>query len=123
MAQKLITKAIENAINKMPYGSQDGKRENAKVIARIFGGSITAYILEGYQTGDEKWDGNTVFGLVDIGYGFEYGPFNVKDFEKGYKFGAIRLPFERGIYVEPLKQTIGDLAKENGETGRMPFGK
>ena len=47
MAQKLITKAIENALNKMPYGTSDGKGKDAKVIARFFGGSFTFYVLEG----------------------------------------------------------------------------
>jgi len=123
MAQKLITKAIEKAINKTPYRSQDGKGADAKVIARIFGGRLTAYILEGYQLDGEAWDGNTVYGLVEIDGGFEYGPFNLKDFENGYKFGPYRLPFERDIYVDPLKDTIGYLAHLNGETARMPFGK
>jgi len=123
MAQKLITKAIENAIRKTPYGSQDGKKENAKVIARLFGGSVTAYILEGYQMPSEEWDGNTVYGLVDMGYGFEYGPFNLNDFKRGYAYGPFRLPYERDAYVGVLKETIGDLSKENNETEKMPFGK
>lgn len=121
MAQKLITKAIENALNKTPYCTSDGKGKDAKVIARFFGGACTFYVLEGYQIEGEKWDGNTVYGLANIGYGFEYGPFNMDDIKRGYKFGPIRLPFERDIYVDPLKRTIGELAEENHE--RMPFDK
>ena len=121
MAQKLITKAIENALNKTPYGSCDGIGKDAKVIARFFGGAFTFYVLEGYQEEGEKWDGKFVYGLVNMGYGFEYGPFNLEDLKVGYKFGPIRLPFERDIYVDPLKRTIGELAEENHE--RMPFDK
>jgi len=120
MAQKLITKAIAKKIQKTPYRSQDGLGRNAKVIARIFGGCLTAYILEGYQLKGETWDGHTVYGLVDVGHGFEYGPIDLKELECGYKFGPYRLPFERDIFVEPMGDTIGHLAHINGEMERMP---
>lgn len=122
--QKLVTKVIEKAIAKVPYGSTDGQGGDAKVIARYFGGACTFYVLEGYQqNGQTPWDGETVYGLVDLGYGFEYGPFSLKDLEAGYKmnmFGNIvRMPFERDIYVEPFKMTLGECAKMYGE--KMPY--
>lgn len=118
---KLITKAIEKAVNKNFYGSQDGKRGEAKVIARLFGGSITAYILEGYHSKGEKWGGDCVYGLFNIGYGFEYGAFSLKEYERGgllvlTEFGTVRLPFERDLSVDPMKMTLAECAKMYGET-------
>ena len=113
--QKLITKVVEKAIQNAPYGTTDGQGGKAKVIARIFGGRFTAYILEGYQLKGEKWDGNTVYGLVDIGYGFEYGPFNLNELKKGYlcrtPWGDCRLPFERDIFVDCNKMTLEECVK------------
>lgn len=122
--QKLITKAIEKAINNVPYGSTDGQKGDAKVIARFFGGACTFYVLEGYQqNGQNPWDGETVYGLVDFGYGFEYGPFSIKDLEKGYPMNCfghkLFMPFERDIFVEPLKRTLGECAKMYNE--KMPY--
>ena len=118
--QKLITKAIEKAISKVPYGSTDGQKGEAKVIARFFGGSFTFYILEGYQqNGQEPWDGETVYGLVNIGYGFEYGPFNISDLKRGYRIGNLRMPFERDSSVEPMKYTLEVCARIYGE--KMPY--
>lgn len=119
--QKLITKAIEKAINETPYGSTDGQRGKAKVIARIFGGPLTAYILEGYQQEGEKWDGDMVYGLVNIGYGFEYGPFSIKELvATGYPFMGMRMPFERDIYVDVKKETLAEIAELHHEKDAMP---
>lgn len=122
--QKLVTKAIEKAIVKTPYGSTEGQKGEAKVIARFFGGACTFYVLEGFQqNGQTPWDGDTVWGLVDLGHGFEYGPFTLKGLGAGYRinmFGNIvRMPFERDIFVEPLKMTLGECAKMYGE--KMPY--
>lgn len=115
---KLITKAIANKIQKFHYGSQDGKKGEAEVLARIFGGACTYYILEGYHAKGEKWDGDTVYGLVNIGYGFEYGSFRISDIERGYKYGKFRLSFERDRWTS---KTLGQNARLMGE--KMPFDK
>lgn len=120
MAQKMVTKEIEDAINKTPYRSQDGKKLDAKVIARYFGGPITTYVLEGYQLEGETWDGDSVFGLQSIGYGFEYGSIPLKElFETGYYVecnGEQKWrPIERDTSVEPLKMTLGECAAMYGE--------
>lgn len=103
---KLITKAIENALNKMGYRSQDGMGRDAKVIARYFRGNATWYVLE-------KDEGANVFGLVDLGYGFEYGYFSMDELEQINK--AYVLGVERDSFVKPLKQTLGELMDLYGE--------
>lgn len=103
----LVTQGIRKALRKMPYGSQDGKGLNAKVIARYFRGNMTAYVLE--SEGDTK-----VFGLVDLGGGFEYGSFDLADYEsinKRYVF-----PVERDLSVKPLKMTLGECMEMYCET-------
>jgi hypothetical protein len=103
---KLITKAIQNALNKMPYGSQDGKGRDAKVIARYFRGHYTSYVLES--------DGGTrVFGLVDRGGGFEYGCFDLAGYEETNKRYVFQV--ERDKFVTPLQQTLGELMDLYGE--------
>ena len=118
MAQKLITKAIANKIQNHPYGSQDGKNGDAEVLARIFGGAATFYILEGYHQNGEEWDGHTVYGLVNIGYGFEYGPFDLNDLARGYNYMGMRLPYERDRWAD---RKLADCARSYGE--KMPYAK
>ena len=98
MKQKLFTKAIENACRKVKPYSQEGMDMDAKVIARFFGGSsYTCYILEPSN------DPDIFFGLVNIGYGFEYGYISRKQLES-LRFKPFGLPLERDICVDPLKR-------------------
>lgn len=106
--QKLITKAIAKKIQNHPYRSQDGKGKESEVLARIFGGAYTFYILEGAHEAGEAWDGHTVYGLVNMGYGFEYGTFDLNELEQGYRFGRFYLPFERDIYAD---KTLGECTR------------
>lgn len=101
MAQKLFTKAIENALKKYGYASQDGKGKDAKVIARFFGGCYTCYILE--STDDE----DILFGLADLGYGFEYGTISRSELES-VRVPPFNTPLERDKLIEPLKKTLGE---------------
>lgn len=103
---KLITKEIQNALNKMGSHSQDGLGKDAKVIARYFRGSATWYVLE-------KDQGSDVFGLVDLGYGFEYGYFSMDELEQINR--TYLLGVERDLFVKPLKQTLGELMNLYGE--------
>jgi hypothetical protein len=106
--QKLITKEIEKAILKTPYGTTDGvPLDEKKVIARFFNpcGAGTWYVLE---DSDFK-ENEIVFGAVTLGFGLELGDFSIAELR------AIKLPFflriERDISVEPFKETLGELRK------------
>lgn len=105
---KLITKAIQSALNKMGKYSQDGKGKDAKVIARYFRKNATWYVLE-------KAEGSDVFGLVDLGFGFgfEYGYFSMDELEQINK--TYLLGVERDLSVKPLKQTLAELMGLYGE--------
>lgn len=113
MAQKLITKEIEEAIKKTPYGSTDGvDRDDKKVIARFFNpcGAGTWYVLEDDSFDDEY---KVVFGAATLGDGLELGSISLKELED------LRLPFglriERDISVEPFKETLGELRRRYNE--------
>lgn len=103
--QKLFTKAVENAMKKVPIGSQDGLGMDAKVLVRLFGGRCTWYILEG--------DGDFLYGLANLGYGFEYGSMSRPEFEQV----QLMYPWaiERDIMVDPLKMTLGQCMKRYNE--------
>lgn len=112
MRQKLITKAIEEAILKTPYGTTDGvPLDEKKVIARFFNpcGAGTWYVLE-----DSDFNENQiVFGAVTLGHGLELGDFSIQELRE------IKLPFflsiERDSSVEPFKSTLGELRRLHGE--------
>lgn len=110
--QKLITKEIEKAILKTPYGSTEAVApDDKKVIARFFNpcGGGTWYVLE---DSDFK-ENEIVFGAVTLGFGLELGDFSIAELR------AIKLPFylsiERDISVEPFKSTLGELRRLHGE--------
>ena len=105
---KLFTKAFSNRLKKYPLYSQEGKGMSAIVVERFFGGNLTVYILEG----DEE--SGRLFGLVDLGYGFEYGYFNLKDLES-IRVPPFHLPLERDRYIESGKVTLGVAMMQNGE--------
>lgn len=106
--QKLFTKAVEKVMAKFPYGSQDGLGGKAKVIARFFGGPATWYVLEDVGDGE-------LYGVVNMGYGFEYGYFLRSDLEK-IRFAPFGLGVERDIFVPPGKMTLAECAAQYGET-------
>ena len=99
---ELLTKEIREAFKKT--GSQDGKAEEAKCIAKFFDptGSWTWYATE--------FDGeDTFFGLVD-GFELEWGDFSLSELQsvKG-RFG---LGIERDRYFGMPK--LKDVARLNG---------
>ena len=133
MAQKLLTKAIIEAIAKTPYGTSDkGDRDDKKVIARYFGGAITCYVLEDdsffkeYKADkkgrlvptstDESNISETmnVFTAQTIGHGLELGCNSLKELFD-LRFRPFGLPPERDSSVEPFKYTLGELRKLHGE--------
>lgn len=109
---KLITKEIEEAIKKTPYGSTENvELDDKKVIARFFNptGAGTWYVLE-----DDDWEnGRVVFGAATLGYGLELGSISIDELE------SLKLPLglriERDKSVEPFKSTLGELRKAHGE--------
>ena len=109
---KLITKEIEEAIKKTPYGSTENvELDDKKVIARFFNptGAGTWYVLE-----NDDWEnGRVVFGAATLGYGLELGSISIDELE------SLKLPLgltiERDISVEPFKSTLGELRKAHGE--------
>ena len=109
---KLITKEIEEAIKKTPYGSTENvELDDKKVIARFFNpvGAGTWYVLE-----DDDWEnGRVVFGAATLGYGLELGSISIDELE------SLKLPLgltiERDISVQPFKSTLGELRKAHGE--------
>ena len=103
---KLITKGIKNKLKNFPLRSQDGKGMDAKVIARFFVGCATWYILEGSE--DE------LYGLVDLGYAFEYGYFTASELSS-IRVKPFGLPVERDRFVPPAKYTLGECFDRYGE--------
>lgn len=120
--QVLVTKAIEDAIRRTPYGTSDGLRGAAKVIARYFNpyGGGTWYVLEGAHGEGEEWDGDRVYGFVTRVETPEYGELSLEDFKKvRVKVSMMgvtqELPLERDIGVEPFAKTLGECLDMYGE--------
>ena len=114
--QKLVTKEIEDAIRKTPYGTTDGTpNDDKKVIARFFNpcGAGTWYVLEDSMFFEEGNDQQIVFGAATLGYGLELGDFSIKELNE------LKLPYglriERDISVQPFQKTLGELLKTYGE--------
>ena len=108
---KMITKAIEKAMDKTPLYSQDGKGKDAKVLFKVFNpyGSGTWYVLE---AGAVRPDGDReIYVLtVDSYYGPEYGYMMLSDLTNA-RFGKYGLPFERDLY---FKGTVADALVDAG---------
>ena len=96
---KLLTKDIENKLQKQPLYSQEQKGDDARVIAKFFNpcGRGTWYVLEGEKQDNGDW---LFFGISEI-YEREYGYFTLSELE------GVRLPFgltiERDKYFKPCK--------------------
>ena len=98
---KLMTKEIENRLEKYPLYSQDGKGEDAEIVCKFFSpvGSWTWYVLEAEKFNEDDYE---FFGIVINGYGEqEYSSFLLSDLQN------LRLPFglrvERDLYFTPSK--------------------
>lgn len=85
---KLVTKELEKTFEKYPIGSQDGKMENAEVLAKYFNpmGSGTWLVTEAEKQ-DDDW---LFFGYCHI-TDWEWGYFSLKELE------SVKLPFGLGI--------------------------
>lgn len=108
---KLITKEIEERLNKYPYRSQEKTPlMEQKVICKFFNpcGVGTWIILEKVE---ECEDGDIIlWGLGELGFGYELGMVSLRELE------SIKLPFgltiERDLYL-PKNCKVKDLINEN----------
>jgi hypothetical protein len=111
MAQKIITKAIEELFEKYPLYSQENAGGDAKVLCKIFNpyGSGSWYIteVEKQEDGDYR-----CFGLVNL-YETELGYFMLSELLNARinVFGS-RMPLERDTYF--VGKTLRDAYKDCG---------
>lgn len=107
---KLLTAEIIKNLQKHPFGSQEGKGNDAEVIVKFFGGyAATWLVTEGEQNEDGDWE---FFGKVTL-YGdgeWEWGYFTLKELQE-IRFPPFGLPIERDMYLGKHTK-VGDIAKE-----------
>ncbi|MBO7617361.1 MAG: DUF2958 domain-containing protein [Bacteroidales bacterium] len=100
---KLLTKEIEKTLAKYPIYSQDGKKENAKILVKFFltCSDFTAYVLEA-----EKHENDyEFFGIIYLNGCAEYGYFTLSELQ-GIK-NRFGLGVERDMYF--CNQYVKDL--------------
>lgn len=93
---KLITKKIENELEKYPLYSQDSKGKEAVAICKFFLQGFTWYVLEAQKNGNDY----EFFGIVD-GLEKEYGYFTLSQLQS--LRGRWGLTVERDMYFKPTK--------------------
>lgn len=112
MAQKFITKPVEKAILKTPYGTTEKLDGDDKpVIARYFNpyGAGTWYVLEDCDFASE---GKIVYGAADLGSGLELGTISLTELENlDVTFLGMHGKIERDTSVTPLRSSLGQLRK------------
>ena len=111
---KLITKQIERLLSEYPLGSQDGKRDEAIVIAKFFltSSSFTFYMIEG------SVEEQTGYGII-IGFDnkAEYGYISLQEMQTiRNSFG---LGVERDLYVKSCKVSEIDDEKVKSLISRL----
>ena len=105
-SMKLLTAEIIRKLEKHPFGSQEGKLDDAEVLFKFFGGGAATWLVtEGEQQEDGDWE---FFGKVTLGYEWEWGYFTLSELEK-MKFPPFGLGVERDMYLRG-KHTVGQLA-------------
>ena len=102
---KLLTAEIIRKLEKHPFGSQEGKLDDAEVLVKFFGGGAATWLVtEGEQQEDGDWE---FFGKVTLGYEWEWGYFRLSELEK-MKFPPFGLGVERDMYLGG-RPTVGQL--------------
>lgn len=107
---KMITKAIEAAMNKNPLYSQDGKGEAAKVLFKVFNpyGDQRWYVLE---AGEEVNGDRELFVLSTYAGEAEYGYMMLSDLlNTRVKVWGMMMPLERDLH---FKGTVADALTES----------
>jgi len=112
---KLITKAImeklkaNNVLSQKPSGEVDGS--SIKPPLKLFGGSACTWLISEIEP-----DGDTMFGLCDLGMGFpEMGYVSLGELE-AIKFPPFGLPVERDKSFKPNK-SLSEYAAEASQQG------
>lgn len=106
---KLITKALEKTFAKYPLYSQDGKGNDAVVIAKFFlpGSGFTWYVTET----EKQTNGDYMFfGYVE-GLDSELGYFTLSQLQNVR--GRFGLRVERDMYFNNGKTTLAQVKREN----------
>ena len=95
---KLLTKEIENKLEKAPFGSKDGDGLDAKLIVKYFNpyGAGTWLITEGEKQEDGDW---MLYGFCHI-FEWEWGTVMLSELESVHPFPAYpKLGIERDYYA------------------------
>lgn len=105
---KLITKALEKTFAKYPLYSQDGKGNDAVVIAKFFlpGSGFTWYVTEAEK---QKNGDYMFFGYVE-GLDSELGYFTLSQLQNVR--GRFGLRVERDMYFNNGKTTLAQVKRE-----------
>lgn len=106
---KLITKALEKTFAKYPLYSQDGKGNDAVVIAKFFlpGSGFTWYVTEAEKQANCDY---MFFGYVE-GLDSELGYFTLSQLQNVR--GRFGLRVERDMYFNNGKTTLAQVKREN----------
>lgn len=106
---KLITKALEKTFAKYPLYSQDGKGNEAVVIAKFFlpGSCWTWYVTEAEKQSNGDY---MFFGYVE-GIEGEYGYFTLSQLQ-GIR-GRFGLRVERDMYFNVGKTTMAEVLNQS----------
>ena len=95
---KLLTAEIEKRLEKHPFGSQEGKLDDAEVLVKFFGGSSCTWLVtEAEKNDDGEWE---FFGAVTL-YGpgeWEWGYFTLAEL-KALRFPPFGFPIERDMWL------------------------
>ncbi|MBQ6256748.1 MAG: DUF2958 domain-containing protein [Clostridia bacterium] len=103
---KLLTAEIIKKLEKHPFGSQEGKLDDAEVLVKFFGGGACTWLVtEGEKQEDGDWE---FFGKVTLGDDWEWGYFRLSELAE-MKFPPFNLGVERDMYMGH-KPLVRDLA-------------
>lgn len=95
---KLLTAEIIRKLERHPFGSQEGKGDNAKVLVKFFGGgAYTFLVTEAEKQEDGDW---MLFGKATHGFEWEWGYTMLSEIEN-MKFPPFGLGVERDMYLAP----------------------
>ena len=105
-SMKLLTAEIIRRLEKHPFGSQEGKLDDAVVLVKFFGGGACTWLVtEGEKQEDGDW---LFFGKATLGYEWEWGYFTLSELEQ-MKFPPFDLGVERDMYLGN-RVTVKELA-------------
>ena len=114
ITMKLLTKEIEKRFERTPLYSQDGKRENAKILCKFFMtcSDFTYYVLEAEKQADNDW---LMFGICTLNGTTEYGYQLLSELQKvRNRYG---LGVERDMWFNGCK--VADIERE--ELARLGY--